>query len=135
MPLNHFNVTPRRWFRSSCRVLSCFLLLLGHLWIVGGPFLWADPRDYIHEPYEASQYVPPPPPQSKVHLTDNQDGTLTDNHGLMWTLKDSYADLGGCLNWYQSYDYVKSLKTGGYNDWRMPTPIDTLPSRTYVEIV
>ncbi len=121
MALNHFNVTLRRWFRSSCRVLSCFLLLLGCLWFVGGPALWADPRDYIHEPYEAPPYVPPPPPQSKVHLTDNKDGTITDQQGLMWTVKDSYADLGQCLNWYQSYDYVKGLKTGGHNDWRMPT--------------
>jgi hypothetical protein len=39
----------------------------------------------------------------------------------MWTVKDSYADLGQCLNWYQSYDYVKSLRTGWHSDWRMPT--------------
>lgn len=83
--------------------------------------LFADPKDYIHEPYVAPHYVPPPPPVSTVHLTDNQDSTLTDQNGLMWTVKDSYADLGQCLNWYQSYDYVKSLKTGGHTDWRMPT--------------
>ena len=86
------------------------------------PSVFADIKNYIHDkPYEAPQYVPPPPPQSKVKLTDNQDGTLTDQQGLMWTHKDSYADLGQCLNWYQSYDYVQSLKTGGHNDWRMPT--------------
>ncbi|MEE9499300.1 MAG: DUF1566 domain-containing protein [Nitrospinaceae bacterium] len=87
----------------------------------GASWLWADPSDYIHEPYEAPPYVPPPPPQSKVHLTNNNDGTITDQQGLMWTQEDSYADLGQCLNWYQSYDYVKKLKTGGHNDWRMPT--------------
>ena len=82
----------------------------------------ADVNNYIHDkPYEAPPYVPPPPPISKVHLTDNKDGTITDQQGLMWTVKDSYADLGQCLNWYQSYDYVKGLKTAGHNDWRMPT--------------
>ena len=84
--------------------------------------LLADVGNYIHDkPYEAPQYVPPPPPQSKVHLTDNKDGTLTDQKGLMWTQKDSYADLGQCLNWHESYEYVKGLRTGGHNDWRMPT--------------
>jgi hypothetical protein len=86
------------------------------------PAIYADVSNYIHDkPYEAPPYVPPPPPISKVHLTDNKDGTITDQQGLMWTIKDSYADLGQCLNWYQSYDYVKSLKTGGHSDWRMPT--------------
>jgi hypothetical protein len=84
--------------------------------------IFADVSNYIHDrPYEAPQYVPPPPPKSKVHLTDNKDGTLTDQQGLMWTQKDSYADLGQCLNWHQSYEYVKNLNTGGHNDWRMPT--------------
>ena len=86
------------------------------------PATFAEVNNYIHDkPYEAPPYIPPPPPISKVHLTDNKDGTITDQQGLMWTQKDSHADLGKCLNWYQSYDYVKNLKTGGYNDWRMPT--------------
>jgi hypothetical protein len=86
------------------------------------PAIFADVGNYIQrKPYEAPPYVPPPPPISKVHLTDNKDGTITDQQGLMWTVKDSYADLGECLNWYQSSEYVKSLATGGYSDWRMPT--------------
>ncbi len=53
---------------------------------------------------------------------DNGDGTITDtNTGMMWTKKDSYADLGKCLNWNDSGSYVGRLSTGGYNDWRMPT--------------
>ena len=43
--------------------------------------------------YVAPPYVPPPPPVSKVHLTDNGDGTITDGNYLMWTKSDSYADL------------------------------------------
>ena len=53
---------------------------------------------------------------------DHEDGTITDTKtGLMWTKKDSYADLGKCLDWNKSRSYVSSLTTGGYNDWRMPT--------------
>ena len=53
---------------------------------------------------------------------DNGDGTVTDYRTeLMWTQKDSYADLKECRNWYKSEKYVSKLKTGGYSDWRMPT--------------
>jgi len=122
MLLDRFPVLTKGFPRSFFKVLFCFffLVLLG-LWMGGASRLWADPSDYIHEPYEAPPYVPPPPPQSKVHLTNNNNGTITDQQGLMWTQEDSYAELGQCLNWYQSYDYVKKLKTGGHNDWRMPT--------------
>lgn len=73
------------------------------------------------KPYEAPPWVPPPPPKSRVHIVDNLDGTLTETKTrLMWTKKDSYADLGKCLNWYQAKDYVGNLKTGGYTDWRLP---------------
>ena len=76
------------------------------------------------EVYEAPPYVPPPPPVSRVHLQDNGDGTITDGNGLMWAKKDSYADLGKCLNWYESEKYARELITGGYNDWRMPTTVE-----------
>jgi Protein of unknown function (DUF1566) len=105
-------------FRSS--QLLWLAIALGFLFCPSS--LLADFHPYVHDkPYEAPQYVPPPPPVSKVHLIDNKDGTITDQNGFMWTQKDSYADLGQCLNWYQADEYVKSLKTGGYNDWRMPT--------------
>ena len=74
------------------------------------------------EPYAAEPYVPPPPRVSKVHLKDNGNGTLTDlDSGAMWTQADSYADLGNCLTWHQSVEYVKNLRTGGYEDWSMPS--------------
>ncbi|MGV7222395.1 MAG: DUF1566 domain-containing protein [Nitrospinales bacterium] len=74
--------------------------------------------------YEAPPYIPPPPPETKVHLTDNEDGTITDGNGLMWTKLDSYADLNRCLNWYDSEKYVQKLSTGGYTDWRMPSTVE-----------
>ncbi|MGP0566958.1 MULTISPECIES: DUF1566 domain-containing protein [unclassified Nitrospina] len=82
----------------------------------------ADPSHYIQDkPFEAPPYVPPPPPPPQTHFSDNGDGTLTDANGLMWTQKDSYADLGHCVNWQDAFKYVQSLKTGGHTDWRMPT--------------
>ncbi|PIR00892.1 MAG: hypothetical protein COV66_03425 [Nitrospinae bacterium CG11_big_fil_rev_8_21_14_0_20_45_15] len=75
-------------------------------------------------PYEAPPYVEPlkEPEISKLHLIDNCDGTITDpDSGLMWTQKDSYADLGKCLTWNESVEYVKKLDTRGFKDWRIPT--------------
>ena len=77
------------------------------------------------EPYEAPHWVTPPPPKSRVNLVDNGDGTLTETKThLMWTQKDSYADLGKCLNWHQARNYVENLETGGYKDWRLPKAIE-----------
>jgi len=39
----------------------------------------------------------------------------------MWTKKDSYRDLGDCLDWNASRQYVADLTTGGYSDWQIPT--------------
>ena len=50
--------------------------------------------------------------------TDNGDGTVTGNvTGLMWTQAIStYA-----MPWSDASSYCKSLNTGGYTDWRLPT--------------
>ena len=73
-------------------------------------------------PYEAPEYVVPPKlPASKSRLQDNKDGTLTDpSTGMMWAQKDSYADLDKCLTYTESLKYVENLRTGGYDDWRIP---------------
>lgn len=104
--------------RSFAGIL--FLTTLVFMWVVGYPIgTLAGP--YTEPVYEAPSYVPPPPPQSKLRLVDNGDGTITDpDSKLMWTKADSYADLGKCLNWYQSRDYMKDLTTGGHTDWRIP---------------
>ena len=53
---------------------------------------------------------------------DHEDGTIIDSRtDLMWTKEDSYADLGKCLDWDASWNYVRGLTTGGYADWRLPT--------------
>ncbi len=59
---------------------------------------------------------------SDGRFVNNGDGSITDTKtGLMWTKKDSWADLGKCFNWNDSRSYVSKLKTGGYSDWRLPT--------------
>ncbi|MBW1821118.1 MAG: DUF1566 domain-containing protein, partial [Deltaproteobacteria bacterium] len=52
---------------------------------------------------------------------ENNDGTFTDTKtGLMWCLLDSRAALNKCLDYRSTQKYVKSLKIGGYRDWRLP---------------
>jgi hypothetical protein len=59
--------------------------------------------------------------QSGNRYVANGDGTFTDTKtGLMWTLLDSYVELGRCQNYASSVQYVKGLKTGGHHDWRVP---------------
>jgi hypothetical protein len=55
-------------------------------------------------------------------FADNQDGTVTDTKtDLMWCIVDSLLELQGCLNYESAVKYVKNLKTGGHQDWRLPT--------------
>jgi len=87
--------------------------------------LWSQEMPCIVEsPYEAPEYKVSSAEtlKSKLRLKDNGDGTLTDpDSGLMWAQKDSYADLSKCLTYTESLKYVEDLKTGGYDDWRIPT--------------
>lgn len=49
---------------------------------------------------------------------DNGDGTVTDlNTGLMWQQTPDFER----HNYYDAFDYVDGLETGGYTDWRLPT--------------
>ena len=53
---------------------------------------------------------------------NNGDGTVTDmKTGLMWAQKDSYSETGQSLAWVQMKKYVAELRTGGCDDWRIPT--------------
>ena len=52
-------------------------------------------------------------------FTDHGDGTVTDNlTGLMWT-KDTNLP-GFQKTWQQALNYMATLNTGGYTDWRLP---------------
>jgi len=51
------------------------------------------------------------------------ENIVLDKHTkLMWTLWDS-ADSGAvCIDYKTAHQYVSDLRTGGYSDWRLPTP-------------
>ncbi len=50
------------------------------------------------------------------NLTDNLDGTVTDNHtGLIWQQGESTL-----MTWEQALAYAESLTLAGYSDWRLP---------------
>jgi len=50
-------------------------------------------------------------------LTDNGDGTITDNAtGLMWM----QADNGEGLTWKDALSYAENSDYAGYSDWRLP---------------
>ncbi len=56
-------------------------------------------------------------PQS---FTDNNDGTITDNvTGLMWQKTDN-----GESTWDSAVANAAAVATGGYSDWRLPTPTE-----------
>lgn len=52
-------------------------------------------------------------------FVDNGDGTLTDNmRGLMWQQGDNGIE----VTFEDAQVYCKSLRLGGYADWRLPNP-------------
>lgn len=55
------------------------------------------------------------------YLIQNQNGTVTDTvTGLMWTQAD-----GGEMTYENAQAWAKALRTGGYQDWRLPTPLES----------
>lgn len=60
--------------------------------------------------------------ESKGRFVANGDGTVTDTRtALMWCTLDSQLEHEKCLNYESAVQYVQDLKTGGYEDWRLPT--------------
>ncbi len=64
---------------------------------------------------EDSEYTINPP-----SFTDNGNGTITDNvTGLMWQKVDN-----GESTWDNAAARASSVTTGGFTDWRLPTPTE-----------
>lgn len=70
-------------------------------------------------------------------LEDNGDGTVTqtrdDGSILMWLQDANYPltsgyDSDGLMNWNEAYtwiDYLNSTNYAGYNDWRLPSALNS----------
>ena len=53
-------------------------------------------------------------------FTDNGNSTITDNvTGLMWQKTDN-----GEMTWDNAVTNAATVTTGGYTDWRLPTPLE-----------
>jgi hypothetical protein len=59
--------------------------------------------------------------QAGSRFSVNGNGTFTDTKsGKVWVLLDSYSMSGECYTYNDAQEFVRTLKTGGYEDWRMP---------------
>lgn len=60
--------------------------------------------------------------KSDKRFTVNGNDTVTDKEtGLIWCMFDSLSELGKCIDYMTGIQYVKNLRTGGFQDWRLPT--------------
>ncbi len=56
-------------------------------------------------------------------FVEKTEGTVTDiQTGLTWCMLDSSVMTDACLDYARAKEYVENLSTGGYTDWRLPTP-------------
>ena len=74
---------------------------------------------------------PPPPPPYIGPLIDNGDGTVTDpGTNLMW-MKDanlamtSGYDADGKVTWSDAMTWADNLGYAGYDDWRLPSALNS----------
>jgi hypothetical protein len=97
-----------------------FMLILGFLFLQLNaqkqiPFPLSDTGQtgsFTAIPGEDSDFEINPP-----SLTDNGDGTITDNNtGLMWQKTD-----GGEMTFGNAVTYCQNLTLSGCSDWRLPT--------------
>jgi hypothetical protein len=90
-------------------------------WHMSGPNQVCDSEPYCPLPGEDfygqdAQYTINPP-----DLTDNGNGTITDNlTGLIWEQKTAAEEVRTCT-FNEAVDYCETSTLGGFDDWRLPT--------------
>ncbi|MBI5846038.1 MAG: DUF1566 domain-containing protein [Deltaproteobacteria bacterium] len=54
-----------------------------------------------------------------------RNGTVTDRRtGLTWTILDSAMEGRPCMDYPTAKQYAEELTTGGFSNWRLPTPAE-----------
>jgi hypothetical protein len=80
-------------------------------------------------PKQAPAAAPTPPAEKPApketgkdgDFTAYDDGTVLDTKtNLMWSARDN----GTALSWPSAKTYATNSKSGGYSDWRLPTPAE-----------
>ena len=60
--------------------------------------------------------------ESGGRFVDNHNDTIKDTKtGLVWCMLDSLMKQQKCISYAEAKTYIKALKTGGHQDWRLPT--------------
>ncbi len=65
---------------------------------------------------------------AKLRETDGRFSAVDENivsdsrTGLLWQIWDSTESSEECLDYETALEYIDGLRTGGYDDWRMPAP-------------
>lgn len=62
--------------------------------------------------------------ETQGRFVEEKSGVVRDTKtGLMWCLTDSAITRpGSCLTYEEAQSYATALTTGGFSDWRLPTP-------------
>ena len=102
----------RNVLRFSLIFIASVLLLIGRLFTPSSA-----------EQNEIRVHLPPPHLSSLLvaekRFVDNGNGTITDTkRRIMWQKGDN----GKEVSFEEAENYCKSLRLGGYTDWRLPNP-------------
>ena len=63
---------------------------------------------------------------SRFDVSADKETVKDKKTGLIWCLLDSQTQLNRCLSYNEAQSYVEALKTGGYENWRLPSPEEVL---------
>jgi hypothetical protein len=103
----------RNLFQLSLILMASVLLLTGRLH-TSKSAEQKEVRAHLRSLHQSSSFL-----VVEKRFVDNGDGTVTDmRRNLMWQKGDN----GKEVSFEEAENYCKSLRLGGYTDWRLPNP-------------